>query len=153
VTIFDILLIDLQGTEFTMDVYCSKGTYIRTLAEDIGAALGCGAHITALRRTSVGALDDFPLHTLAELEETLATDGVEGLDALLLPMERALPDWPAVRLSEDASYYLSQGQAVFVPQVKDRGWVRLFAGDQRFLGLGTVLDDGRVAPKRLLKHQ
>lgn len=153
VTIFTLQLLRLEGDELEIAVRCSKGTYIRTLAEDIGAALGCGAHITALRRTSVGALDDCPLHTMAELEATVEADGVAGLDALLLPMERALPDWPAVRLSEDASYYLSQGQAVFVPQVKDRGWVRLFAGDQRFLGLGTILDDGRVAPKRLLNTQ
>ncbi|WP_455217839.1 tRNA pseudouridine(55) synthase TruB, partial [Kaarinaea lacus] len=76
--------------------------------------------------------------------------GLEGLDQLLLPIEKALPDWPEVQLSEDASYYLCQGQAVFVPQVKNTGWVRLYGGDRRFLGLGTVLDDGRVAPKRLM---
>ena len=151
VTIHELKLASLQGDELQIDVSCSKGTYIRTLAEDIGEALGCGAHITALRRVSVGSLDNVAQHTLAELEQIAELEGPEGLDKLLLPMDDALPDWPAVRLSEDASFYLSKGQPVFVPQLKDRGWVRLYASNERFLGLGAVLDDGRVAPKRLLQ--
>jgi tRNA pseudouridine55 synthase len=65
-------------------------------------------------------------------------------------MDATLPDWPEVRLSEDAGFYLCQGQAVFVPKLQQCGLVRLYLGDKQFLGLGTVLDDGRVAPKRLL---
>jgi tRNA pseudouridine55 synthase len=151
VTIHELNLVSHQDDELVLDVLCSKGTYIRTLAEDIGEALGCGAHIAALRRTAVGALGHYPMHNLDELESLAEQGGPAALDPLLLPIEASLPDWPEVRLSEDASFYLSRGQAVFVPQLKDRGWVRLFAGDDRFLGLGTVLDDGRVAPKRLLK--
>ena len=120
--------------------------------EDIGEALGCGAHVAGLRRTGVGALDEFPMHTLESLQALADAGDLAALDALLVPMESTLPDWPEVRLSEDASFYLCQGQPVFVPQVKERGWVRLYAGDKRFLGLGTVLDDGRVAPKRLLSN-
>ena len=152
ITIHALKLRRLEGDELVLDVRCSKGTYIRVLAEDIGAALGCGAHIAALRRTGVGALDGHTMHTLESLQTIAEESGAGALDELLLPMESTLPDWPEVRLSEDASFYLCQGQAVFVPQLKDRGWVRLYAGDQRFLGLGTVLDDGRVAPKRLLSH-
>ncbi len=149
VTIHGIELLRLDGDELTIDVRCSKGTYIRTLAEDIGEALGCGAHISALRRTGVGGLE---MASVVDFEtlEALAAQGAEALDALLVPAGDALPEWPAVRLSEDASFYLRQGQPVFVPQLKDRGWVRLYRGDEEFLGLGTVLDDGRVAPKRLL---
>ena len=149
VTIHDIQLRRLEGDELEIDVHCSKGTYIRTLAEDIGEALGCGAHIAALRRTGVGGLEMAHLVDLDTLE-SLAEEGFEALDALLVPAGDALPDWPAVRLSEDASYYLRQGQPVFVPQLKASGWVRLYRGEEEFLGLGTVLDDGRVAPKRLL---
>ena len=150
ITIHSLKLLRLEGDELELDVSCTKGTYIRVLAEDIGEALGCGAHVAALRRTSVGALDGHAMHTLASLQAIVEQSDSHALDELLLPMESTLPDWPEVRLSDDASFYLCQGQAVFVPQLKDRGWVRLYAGDKRFLGLGTVLDDGRVAPKRLL---
>lgn len=150
ITIHSLKLLRFEDDELDIAVRSSKGTYIRTLSEDIGEALGCGAHITALRRTSVGTLDEHPMHTLESLEAIAEESGLAALDALLLPMESTLPDWPEVRLSEDASFYLCQGQAVFVPQLKESGWVRLYAGDKRFLGLGTVLDDGRVAPKRLL---
>ena len=143
-------LLRLDGDEMEIQVHCSKGTYIRTLAEEIGEALGCGAHITALRRTGVGALDGERLHSLASLEAVVEERGRHHLDELLLPIDSTLPDWPQVRLSEDASFYIRQGQPVFVPQLKERGLVRLYAGETRFLGLGTVLDDGRVAPKRLL---
>ncbi len=149
VTIHSIELLRLDGDELEIDVRCSKGTYIRTLAEDLGEMLGCGAHIAALRRTAVGGLEMARMVDFETLE-SLAEQGFEALDALLLPAGDALPEWPAVRLSEDASFYLRQGQPVFVPQLKDRGWVRLYRGDEEFLGLGTVLDDGRVAPKRLL---
>lgn len=151
VTIHHLDLLRMAADELEIEVSCSKGTYIRTLAEDIGEMLGCGAHITMLRRIGVGSLDTHKMYSFASLEAIVEQSGTGALDDLLLPMESALPDWPEVRLSEDASFYLCQGQAVFVPQLKDRGWVRLYAGDKRFLGLGTVLDDGRVAPKRLLK--
>jgi len=152
ITIHSLKLLRLEGDELELDVRCSKGTYIRVLAEDIGEALGCGAHIAALRRMSVGALDGHSLHTLDSLQAIVEQSGTSALDEMLLPMESTLPDWPEVSLSEDASFYLCQGQAVFVPQLTDRGWVRLYANDKRFLGLGTVLDDGRVAPKRLLSN-
>ena len=149
VTIYQLELLRLEGDELEIDVRCSKGTYIRTLAEDIGEALGCGAHIIVLRRTGVGRLDASRMLDMETLQ-SLAEQGQEALDAILLPMGDALSDWPAVHLSEDAAYYLCQGQAVFVPRLKERGLVRLFAGDARFLGIGSVLDDGRVAPKRLV---
>ena len=153
ITIHCLDLVRLDGDELEIDVRCSKGTYIRTLAEDIGEELGCGAHISALRRTGIGALDNIEMHTLDSLTALAEQQDKKALDSLLLPTELALPDWPEVQLSADASFYLCQGQAVFVPQLKDRGWVRLFGANKRFLGLGTVLDDGRVAPKRLLSTQ
>jgi tRNA pseudouridine55 synthase len=152
ITLHSLKLLRLEGDEIELDVRCTKGTYIRVLAEDIGEALGCGGHVAALRRTGVGALDEYPMHSAESLQALAEESGNAALDELLLPMDLMLPDWPEVRLSEDASFYLCQGQPVFVPQLKDRGLVRLYAGDKRFLGLGTVLDDGRVAPKRLLSN-
>ena len=132
-----------------VEVLCSKGTYIRTLAEDVGAALGCGAHVSMLRRTQVGPFGDDALITL-EAVEAAAAAGREALDALLLPVDRALADHPRVELEPNSAFYLRQGQPVLVPRAPTRGLVRLYGADRRFLGVGEVLDDGRIAPRRLL---
>lgn len=133
-----------------MEVHCSKGTYIRTLAEDIGSVLGCGAHIVELRRTQVGPFIE-ELWTLEQLNSLVET-GLEAIDQVLQPIEKALEPFPGINLSKDATYYLQKGQAVFVPQLKQRGLVRLYAFEGEFLGIGCVLDDGRVAPKRLMNQ-
>ena len=153
VEIFAIDLREVALPEFEIDVHCSKGTYVRTLAEDIGAALGCGAHVIGLRRTGVGPfvegeVDFLTLPALLALAD--AGEGFAALDALLLPLESALGHWPAVRLSEDAAFYLRQGQPVLVPQAPTEGLVRLYDPSQRFIGVGEILDDGKVQPKRLL---
>jgi tRNA pseudouridine55 synthase len=144
---------DIQSPEFELNVHCSKGTYVRTLAEDIGAALGCGGHVVGLRRTGVGPYSEPASRfvTLRELESLAEReDGLEAMDALLLPLESALGHWPALWLSEDAAFYLRQGQAVLVPRAPTQGLVRLYDPARRFIGVGVILDDGKVQPKRLL---
>ena len=131
-------------------MHCSKGTYIRTLVEDIGGALGCGAHVADLRRLGVGPYSASGMVTLDALEDRLIREGEQGLDGLLLPLESGLSQWPDVRLSVDAAFYLRQGQPVQVPHAPTAGLVRLYEGQRRFLGVGEILDDGRVAPRRLL---
>ncbi len=148
VVIHSLALGEVTLPEFELRVHCSKGTYVRTLAADLGEALGCGAHVTALRRTGVGPYSDFPMHTLDEIER-LAEHGQAALDALLLPIDTALAAWPAVRVSADSAFYLRQGQAVLVPKAPTEGWVRIYYGDD-FLALGEVQDDGRIAPRRLM---
>ena len=133
-----------------IDVHCSKGTYVRTLAEDIGAKLGCGAHVSALRRTGVGPYGEDRLVTLETLQALREQDR-GALDGLLLPIESALTQWPEVNLSADAAFYLQQGQPVLVPKAPTSGWVRLYRGQGEFLGMGEIIDDGRVAPRRLMK--
>lgn len=150
VTIYSIDVLRFEGDELEIDLRCSKGTYVRTLAEDIGEALGCGAHLSALRRTASGPFQLEHAVTLPELEH-LAEDGFEALDELLVPMEEALSDWPGVSMSANTAYYLQQGQAVQVPRAPTSGWVRLHRDDGKFLGIGQILEDGRVAPKRLVK--
>src|SRR5690606_20332252 len=118
---------------FDIDVRCTKGTYVRTLAEDIGAALGCGAHVTELRRLGVGPYDGAGMIGLDRLSELAESEGPAALDAQLVPIESALEQWPDVRLSPDAAFYLRQGQAVVVPHAPTSGWVRLYAGDRQFL--------------------
>ena len=150
VSIYQLEMLRLEGDELDIDVHCSKGTYVRTLAEEIGEALACGAHLSALRRTASGPFELEQAVTMPELAH-LAEDGFESLDRLLLPPEEALSDWPMVCLSHNSAYYLQQGQAVQVPKAPSSGWVRLRRDDGQFLGIGQILEDGRVAPKRLIK--
>ena len=151
ITIFGIGLLDMALPEVEFDVHCSKGTYVRTLAEDLGEMLGCGGHVVALRRTGVGPYLESagPLVTMAQLE-ALGEEDYGAMDALLLPQDSALGHWPEVRLSEDACFYLRQGQAVMVPRAPTQGLVRLYDPSMRFIGVGEILDDGMVQPKRLL---
>jgi tRNA pseudouridine55 synthase len=145
------LLLTGQGDDWIdIDVHCSKGTYVRTLVEDIGERLGCGAHVSELRRTGVGPYDETGLVTITTLEELKQSD-LAAMDRLLLPIESALTQWPGVELSNDAAFYLQQGQPVLVPRAPTSGWVRLYERDHTFLGMGEILDDGRVAPRRLMK--
>jgi tRNA pseudouridine55 synthase len=149
VTIHAIMLLGLEGEEFEMEVHCSKGTYVRTLAEDIGAALGCGGYVSALRRTGVGPYLADRMVGLPEIEQR-AEEGLEALDGLLLPIDSAVGHWPEVKLSEDAAYYLKLGQPVLVPKAPPNGWLRLYDARGRFLGVGEIEDDGKVAPRRLM---
>ena len=150
VSIFELILTGQGDDWLDIDVHCSKGTYVRTLVEDIGERLGCGAHVSALRRTSVGPYADTELVTLQQLEDLKVND-MPAMDDLLLSIETALTQWPDVELSADASFYLQQGQPVLVPHAPTSGWVRLYATNRLFIGMGEILDDGRVAPRRLMK--
>ena len=137
-----------EGT-LRVEVECSKGTYIRTLAEDIGRRLGCGASVETLHRFGAGPFDEKDMVPLAEIEAR-AERGLDALDELLLPIEAAVSHWPGVSLPDAVAYYLRRGQPVLVPHAPTEGWVRIFAGGDRFVGVGEVLDDGRVAPRRLM---
>jgi len=149
VTIHAIALGAQTDDEFEMTVHCSKGTYVRTLAEDIGEALGCGAHVSGLRRTGVGPYGVEGMVTLPQIEQA-AEAGDAALDGLLLPLDSAVGHWPEVRLSADAAYYLKLGQPVLVPKAPTAGWVRLYDLRGDFLGVGQIEDDGKVAPRRLM---
>ncbi|HHB13444.1 MAG TPA: tRNA pseudouridine(55) synthase TruB [Chromatiales bacterium] len=143
-------LFSLQDDLLELEIVCSKGTYIRTLAEDIGEALGCGAHVHALRRLGVGPFHEGQgLHSLEEIEAR-AAEGFQALDALLLPLDAALADRPAVRLTADMAFYARSGQPVLVPGAPTEGLVRLYDENQAFLGVGSALEDGRIGPKRLV---
>lgn len=149
VTIHSIELGAFNGDELEMQVHCSKGTYVRTLAEDIGEQLGCGAHVSGLCRTGVGPFGAEQMVTMPQVEAA-ASAGWEALDALLLPLDSAVGHWPEVRLSVDSAYYLKLGQPVLVPKAPTRGWVRLYDPTGGFLGVGEIEEDGKVAPRRLM---
>ncbi len=148
ITIYEIAVLGLEDGVLEMEVACSKGTYVRTLVEDIAARLDLGAHITTLRRLSVGPYEG-EMMTLEALEE-LAESGMEALDSCLLPIDSGVADWPDVQLGADAAFYVRQGQAVLVPHAPTEGWVRIY-DNSRFLGVGEIQDDGLVAPRRMIQ--
>ncbi|MFA7522394.1 MAG: tRNA pseudouridine(55) synthase TruB [Halothiobacillaceae bacterium] len=151
----EITLESLAETEFSLRVHSSKGAYIRTLVEDIGEALGCGAVVTELRRIGLGPwsidtpADDQRAYRFDELEALAAEGGIEALDRVILPIDSALGAYPAVVLDAASVNPIRHGHPVFVPNAPQTGWFRLYAPDDLFLGMGEVLDDGRTAPRRL----
>ena len=150
VTIHYIELLGYSNHFLSFRVSCSKGTYIRTLAEDIGKKLGCGAHIDSLRRTRVGELCVENAVTMDALQTLRNNEAFESLDHLLKPTELMLSDWPLLTLSSDSAFYIKQGQPVFIPGAPTNGLVGLKEKEGMFLGLGEIMDDGRVAPRRLV---
>ena len=147
ITIKNIVLDTFLDDIAQITVVCSKGTYIRTLAEDIGAALGCGAHLVGLRRTETAG---YLLPNAVTIEQLEAMSSEER-DALLLPVDSAIEHLPKVVLNADAAFYMLQGQAVWQAGKMPAGDLRLYNENNQFLGLGCMQDDGKIAPKRLIQ--
>ncbi len=149
VTVFDIALLDVSDDEIELEISCSKGTYIRTIADDLGQVLGCGAHIVALRRLQAGVFSEDDCVSLEFLEQQAETQGLEQIDKHLVPMDRAVRELPEVVLPEITASQIKNGQAVLVRHLPEEGLVRLYEEEQ-FIGIGTIDDDGKVAPRRLI---
>ena len=164
VSIYRLELLDFRpgpASELDLDVACSKGTYIRTLAQDLGERLGVGARVEALHRTRTGPFDVANATTLADLEAQLeATGAPESLDRHLLPMDAPVDRLPALMLPEESAFYFGRGNPVMDSQVYRLGdegdMVRVFKerldrpAEPRFMGLGCLTDEGQVAPRRLV---
>lgn len=150
VKIYGLTLEGLEDTCAEFDVRCSKGTYVRTLVEDIAEAMGTCAHVTALRRTAVGPYDDTQMLDFEALEARADQGGLEALDAQLHGIESAVLDRPSVQLTKDCAFYIRRGQPVSVARAPAAGQVRLYGDNSGFLGVGEILEDGRVAPRRLI---
>ena len=150
VTIARLDLLALDNAQLRLAVACSKGTYIRTLVEDLGQQLGCGAHVAELRRTQAGPFGLAQTVTLEELEKAHADGGSEALDRFLLPPDSGLEHWPLLQFSEHSAYYWLHGQPVRAPEAPKFGMVRVQDHTGRFIGIGEVSEDGRIAPKRLI---
>ena len=148
VTIQNIEVNAFAGDVAVISVTCSKGTYIRTLAEDIGKQLGCGAHLIGLRRTATA---DYQIAQAVTLEQFEAMSEEERL-AALAPPDSAVHYLPAITLDDDAAFYLLQGQAVWRSGAIPSGLLRLYNEQQFFLGLGELQEDGKIAPKRLMQQ-
>lgn len=153
VTIHSFEVLDFkagQHAHLKVNVRCSKGTYIRSLAEDIGKQLGCGGHVSELRRTRAGPYSLEQSINLDLLEQLAVEQELEQLKALMLPVDSAIVGMPTVVLPELSGYYLRQGQAVLAAHMPTTGLVRIVEDNGEFLGVGEILDDGRLAPRRLM---
>lgn len=161
--IFSIKMLDFRpgpAAEVDVEVHCTKGTYIRSLAEDLGAALGCGGRVETLHRTATGPFEVSQAVTLEQLQAELGEGSPEVLDRHLLPADAPVASLPALVLPEASAYYFRLGNPVMDGQVYRLGdegdMVRVFAQTEpkpRFLGLGELSGEGQVAPKRLIASQ
>ena len=154
ITIFELNFIEYNAPYLTLEVHCSKGTYIRTLVDDLGEALGCGAHVTMLRRTAVA---DYPTekmldwHTLQSLAEQ---QDLALLDALLLPMDTSVAKLPALTLNENQTQGIGFGQRIkFDNPNRLQGQVRLFSYENRFLGVAVIDENNVIRPQRLVVYE
>lgn len=146
VTIYSIELCGLENGVAEIIVACSKGTYIRSLAEDIGKLLGCGAHLAGLRRIATGHFKQERAITLEQLENMSLAER----DEYLLPTDAAIDNLPKVVLDEDRAFYLMRGQEVWKPGLNLEGLFRIYTESGKFLGVGEQTSSGKIAPRRLV---
>lgn len=157
IIVHELQFIRWQDNELELEIHCSKGTYIRTIIDDLGEKLGCGAHVIMLRRLQVAR---YPIEKMITLEDLFELQGEPGdltpeaqarLDALLMPMDSPASDYPEVNISEITAAYFKQGQPVQASGAPREGLVRVTEGEMRkFIGMAEIADDGRVAPRRLV---
>ncbi|WP_409160370.1 tRNA pseudouridine(55) synthase TruB [Pectobacterium sp. B2J-2] len=157
ITVYELQFIRWEGDELELEIHCSKGTYIRTIIDDLGEKLGCGAHVIYLRRLQVAT---YPIERMVTLEQLAAlveqaqTQELSPslcLDPLLMPMESPVIDFPEVNLTPVVAGYLKLGQPVQAANAPLNGMVRITEGDaHKFIGMGEIDGDGRVAPRRLV---
>lgn len=160
ITVFNLELLRFEGDEVDLEIHCSKGTYIRTIVDDLGELLGCGAHVSALRRVAVGHYPREKMVTLDDLEalsleaQAQQVDVFELLDPLLMPMASALHGIESVNVDEEMAGYLRHGNPVQVAGAPNNGVVQITMGsEQEFIGVGHIDDNGLVAPKRMVVDQ
>ena len=153
ITIFELNFIEYNAPYLTLEVHCSKGTYIRTLVDDLGEVLGCGAHVTMLRRTAVA---DYPTEKMLDwnaLQALAESQDLSLLDALLLPMDTAVAKLPALTLNESQTQGIGFGQRIkFDNPNRLQGQVRLFSHENRFLGVAVIDENNVIRPQRLVVY-
>lgn len=153
--VYAIDFIHYEKQILTFKLHCSKGTYVRTIVDDLGEALQCGAHVISLRRTTVGAFETGCMQDLTVLESLCHSDAddMSALDQILLPVSAAIEHFPILILSESMASLVRQGQPVFLPDAPVNGFVTLKTQSRVLIGVGEMTDDGRVAPKRLCQSR
>ncbi|AMQ91632.1 pseudouridine synthase [Aggregatibacter actinomycetemcomitans] len=153
ITIFELNFIEYYAPYLTLEVHCSKGTYIRTLVDDLGEVLGCGAHVTMLRRTAVADYPTEKMMSWDDLQALAEQQDLAVLDALLLPMDTAVAKLSALILDESQTQGIGFGQRIkFNNPSKRQGQVRLFSHENRFLGVAVIDENNVIRPQRLVVY-
>jgi len=147
ITIYKLQFIDYQQQQLTINVHCSKGTYIRSLAEDIGKFLGCGGTVTKLRRLAVGGFTIDRCYTIEQLQAMSS----EQLKDVLIAVDEPLISMPAVNVTDEQAQAIRHGQVLQIDETTE-GLVRIYSR-QIFLGLGEMIMGGKLAPKKLYHLQ
>jgi tRNA pseudouridine55 synthase len=157
IIVYELLFIHHEGNELELEIHCSKGTYIRTIIDDLGEKLGCGAHVTFLRRLAVSKYPAERMVTLEQLQalveqaESQAVPSADLLDPLLMPMDSPAADYPIVNIPSVVAAYFKNGQPVRTDGITQEGLVRVTEGENAvFIGMGEMGADGRLAPRRLV---
>lgn len=162
ITVFNLELLRFEGDEVELNIHVSKGTYIRTIIDDLGELLGCGAHVAHLRRSAVGNYPIEKMVTIAELEtllEQAIADEItpsEVLDPLLLPMNSAVDGMHRVYVDDMSANFLRHGNPVQAYNSPEEGSVQVYIGEDEndaeaeFIGVGFINDDGLLSPKRIV---
>jgi len=157
INVYELMFIRHEGSELELEIHVSKGTYIRTIIDDLGEKLGCGAHVTYLRRLQVATYPIAKMVTLEQLnalvEEAHRSERAPAslLDPLLMPMDSPAAEYPIVHLTSEAAAWFKQGMPVRASGAPTSGLVRVTEGDEpKFIGMAEIADDGRVAPRRLV---
>lgn len=148
VTIHELKLLEFTNNTITFNVMCSKGTYIRTLAQDIGESLGCGAHLSMLKRTEVEPFNCSRLYTIEEIERLSEAN---DLDKTLLPIDSVLQEYPSMVLSTEEEKRIKNGLKVARRDIPESQIIRLYSNDNEFIGIGRFSSDYQLAAKRLMK--
>lgn len=151
ITLYSIEVTSINLPDVSLSVHCSKGTYIRTLVDDIGEQLDCGAHVTVLRRTSAGHFTAEQMISSDDIDAIKESDGLDAIDKRLLPIDSLMPDLPAVNLNASFCHFFLNGQAIFMSSFKHAGLVKVFRENGELLGVAEADGVGNIAPKRLIK--
>lgn len=152
VTIHRLDLLRRTETTLLIEVFCSKGTYIRTLVEDIGKHLFCGATISMLRRANVATFSNHPMYTIESLEQIAAEQGQDALESLLLPMSHAIECLPEVVISETERLYLEYGKPFKVQQTAPEGFVKVRLESDRIWGVGELSAAGKLQSVQMIRQ-
>lgn len=154
VKIHELTVIERTSNSITLNVCCSKGTYIRTLAQDIGEVLDCGAHLSMLRRTNVSPFDCSRLYTIEEIEQLAESN---TLESALLPIDSALIEFPSIQLTDAETQLIRNGIKVSREDIPPRDMIRLYSNNNEFIGIGSYSQnesgESLLFPKRMMNTQ
>ncbi|WGE69992.1 tRNA pseudouridine(55) synthase TruB [Actinobacillus equuli subsp. haemolyticus] len=151
ITIFELRFIEYSAPYLTLEVHCSKGTYIRTLVDDLGEVLGCGAHVTVLRRLAVANYPIEAMMSYENLQNLSENQPLEVLDQHLLPLDTAVESLPKINLTAEQTKAVGFGQRVKFENIDQTyGQVRLFSENGQFLGVAEITNDNVIRPSRMV---